>query len=156
MAAFAPRVASACPRSAVARCCRPLGLPDRSVGACFVPPQGWFGTVTIPAILRFRKTAMGTATFSEFEAQARAQGFDEVLERDWTPATVLDTHTHPFSVQAIVVRGEMWLTAGGNTQHLRKGDTFSLGRDIAHSERYGDAGALLWVARRKGVSNDGR
>lgn len=99
---------------------------------------------------------MSTATFTEFEAQAREQGFDEVLEREWAPATLLDTHVHPFSVQALVVRGEMWLTAGGGTQHLRAGEQFSLGRDVAHSERYGQEGTTLWVARRRGASTDDR
>lgn len=33
---------------------------------------------------------MKTETFEEFEARARAQGLDEVLERDGKPATVLD------------------------------------------------------------------
>lgn len=50
----------------------------------------------------------------------------------------------------------MWLTVGGNTQHLQVGDTFSLGRDIAHSERYGDAGSTVWVARRGGMSSHGK
>ena len=49
-------------------------------------------------------------TFSEFEADALAQGFDEVLERTWQPGLVLDTHAHPFAVKALVVQGAMWLT----------------------------------------------
>lgn len=99
---------------------------------------------------------MSTATFSEFEAQARAQGFQEVLERNWAPDTVLDTHVHPFAVQALIVRGDMWLTVGGDTRPLHAGDTFTLGREIAHSERYGDKGATIWVARRGGARNDGQ
>ena len=126
------------------------------MGACLRLSVNGFIEVTIPAIVRFPEIAIGTAKFSEFEAQARAQGFDEVLERVWAPATVLDTHVHPFAVQALVARGEMWLTVGGNTQHLQESDTFSLGRDIAHSERYGDAGATLWVARRAGTGAHGQ
>ncbi len=98
---------------------------------------------------------MSTATFKEFEAQAKAQGFDEVLKRDWAPTTVLDTHVHPFAVQALVVRGEVWLTVGGDTRYLQAGDTFTLGREVAHAERYGDKGATYWVARRNGANNDG-
>jgi hypothetical protein len=87
-------------------------------------------------------------SFDDFAADARAQGFDEVLERDWPPGTVLERHVHPFAVQARVVRGEMWLTVDDATRHLRAGDTFELARDVPHAERYGEQGATYWVARR--------
>ena len=86
--------------------------------------------------------------FEEFESDARAQGFDEVLERKWPPLTVLDTHTHSFAVEALVVQGEMWLTVGDNTRHLLPGDSFELEREVPHAERYGSEGATYWVARR--------
>ena len=35
--------------------------------------------------------------FDTFAQQARAEGFDEVIERRWDPLTVLETHTHPFA-----------------------------------------------------------
>jgi AraC-like ligand binding domain len=89
-----------------------------------------------------------SVAFAEFERQALAEGFDEVLERDWAPQTRLDTHTHPFSVKALLVRGELWLTVGDNTTHLQSGDVFTLAADIAHAERYGNEGAVYWVARR--------
>jgi mannose-6-phosphate isomerase-like protein (cupin superfamily) len=87
-------------------------------------------------------------TFSEFEALSRARGYDEVLERTWPPSTVLDTHRHPFALQALVVQGELWLTVGTETRHLSTGDTFELDADVPHAERYGAAGATYWVARR--------
>jgi quercetin dioxygenase-like cupin family protein len=90
-----------------------------------------------------------TTSFKDFEEQARTEGFDEVLERDWPAGTVLDTHAHPFAVKALVVRGEMWLTSNGSPRHLKPGDTFELDRDAPHAERYGADGATYWVARRK-------
>lgn len=84
----------------------------------------------------------------EFTRQALAAGFDEVLERQWAPLTVVDEHSHPLALQAIVVQGEMWLEVDGTTQHLQAGDCFALERDVAHAERYGDAGATYWVARK--------
>jgi mannose-6-phosphate isomerase-like protein (cupin superfamily) len=87
-------------------------------------------------------------TFAEFETRQRAAGFDTVLERRWAPNTVLDTHTHDFAVDAVVTEGEMWLTCGDATQHLRPGDRFTLDAKVPHSERYGAAGAAFWVARR--------
>ncbi len=89
-----------------------------------------------------------TLRFGEFAADARARGFDEVLERRWAPDTVLDQHTHPFSVDALVVQGEMWLTCGERTQHLGLGDRFTLDAHVPHAERYGAEGATYWVARR--------
>jgi AraC-like ligand binding domain len=87
-------------------------------------------------------------TFDQFAGEARARGFEEVLERHWAADTVVDTHTHPFSAQALVVQGEMWLTVGEQTRHLRPGGTFELSRDLPHAERYGAEGATYWVARR--------
>ena len=91
---------------------------------------------------------MNPVTFEAFDAEARAQGFDEVLERKWAPSTVLESHTHPFAVRALVVQGEMWLTVGNDVRHLRSGEAFTLDPEVAHSERYGAEGATYWVARR--------
>ncbi len=91
---------------------------------------------------------MNLPDFDTFSRQARADGFDEVLERSWAPLTVLDTHTHPFAVQALVTQGQMWLTINGQTQALQPGDRFELARDVPHEERYGPEGATYWVARR--------
>ena len=91
---------------------------------------------------------MSELSFGEFETAARARGFTQVLERQWAAGTVLDTHTHPFAVEARVVQGELWLTVGDETRHLQAGDTFTLERELPHAERYGSAGATYWVARR--------
>jgi hypothetical protein len=91
---------------------------------------------------------MNLPSFDEFQEKSLAAGFDEVLEREWAPHTVLDTHTHPFAVNAVVTRGEMWLTVNGQTQHLLPGSHFTLERDVPHDERYGPEGAAYWVARK--------
>jgi quercetin dioxygenase-like cupin family protein len=90
---------------------------------------------------------MNLPSFDEFQQKSLAAGFDEVVERDWAPNTVLATHTHPFVAQALVIRGEMWLTINGQTQHLLPSSTFQLERDVPHDERYGAEGATYWVAR---------
>ena len=93
---------------------------------------------------------MSEPTFAAFQAEHLAQGFDEVLERVWLSDQVMDTHTHPFAVKALVVAGDLWLTVGSDTRHLRRGDTFELAREEPHGERYGPAGATFWAARRTG------
>lgn len=94
---------------------------------------------------------MHATTFPEFEADALQQGYDEVLVREWPPGAVLDTHTHPFAVKALVTRGEMWLTVGHAVRHLQPGDRFEVGREEPHAERYGSDGATFWAARRHAV-----
>lgn len=91
---------------------------------------------------------MTQLSFDEFAAQARELGFDEIVERRWPPNTVLETHTHPFAVKAVLVEGEMWLTQGDTTRHLHPGDAFEVEPGAAHAERYGTAGAVYRVARR--------
>ena len=91
---------------------------------------------------------MSHVTFDEFSAAQRAKGFDEIVERKWAPKVVLDSHTHPFAVEALVVQGEMWLTVRDDVRHLTPGDRFELDREVPHAERYGPEGATYWAARR--------
>lgn len=91
---------------------------------------------------------MNTNTFEAFQADALAAGFDEALERTWAPDTVIDTHSHAFSVEAVVTQGEMWLTCEGRTRYLTPGSSFTLAHNVPHDERYGAEGATYWVARR--------
>jgi hypothetical protein len=99
----------------------------------------------MPALQRFEHD---TGAFTEFEAAALAAGFDEALVREW--AARLEIDTHPFAVQARVVRGEVWLSVGGETHHLSAGHGFTLAQGEPHTERYGADGATFWVARRHG------
>lgn len=86
--------------------------------------------------------------FAAWRDAALADGFDEVLERRWPPDTLLETHTHPFALRAVVVEGELWLTTAGESRHLEPGGGFELMRNEPHAERYGTQGAVYWVARR--------
>ena len=91
---------------------------------------------------------MNPSTFDEFKIAAQAEGFDEVLVREWAPGQELATHTHPFEVKALVVRGELALTCGGHTRRIVAGSGFELAREAPHAEHYGPQGATFWVARR--------
>jgi len=91
---------------------------------------------------------MTTLTFNEFKQQCLSAGFDEVLERTWPRDTQIPIHTHPFTAQAVVQQGEMWLTLDGQTQHLTPGCTFHVPSGTLHAERYGPDGAMFWVARK--------
>jgi hypothetical protein len=47
--------------------------------------------------------SMSDISFAEFEAKARAAGFDEMIERRWAADTVIATHTHAFDADALVI-----------------------------------------------------
>jgi quercetin dioxygenase-like cupin family protein len=89
------------------------------------------------------------ALVKAFRAEMVAAGFDEVVERQWAPHATAGTHTHPFEALGLVVQGEMWLGVGTEPAlQLLPGDRFHLLRDQPHTERYGDDGAIYWVAHR--------
>ena len=91
---------------------------------------------------------INASTFEAFKADALAAGFDEDLESRWAPDTVLDTHRHTFGVEAVITRGEMWLSCEGRTRHLIPGSAFTLEPQIVHDERYGADCVTYRVARR--------
>lgn len=91
-------------------------------------------------------------TFEQFEAAALAEGFDEVLVREWVPGQQLAMHTHPFAVKALVVRGELALTCGGHTRRITAGHWFELPHEAPHAEHYGPQGCTFWAARRHQAS----
>lgn len=91
---------------------------------------------------------MSDASFSQFEAVRRAEGYDEVIERQWAANVQTGEHSHPFDASALMVQGELWLTVAGQTRHLGPGDRFELAQGVLHQERYGADGAVFWVARR--------
>ncbi|MEK9720366.1 MAG: AraC family transcriptional regulator [Quisquiliibacterium sp.] len=93
---------------------------------------------------------MQIPTFEEFKAQSLANGYDEVLVRQWSANQELALHDHPFAVTALVIEGEMWLTKEGQTQHLLPGDRFDVGLRVKHAERYGPQGTTFWAARKHG------
>jgi quercetin dioxygenase-like cupin family protein len=93
-------------------------------------------------------TVQTIASLQDYETEMHALGFPEVVVRDYSADEVIPTHTHPFAAKAVVVRGEMWLTRGDDTQHLRVGDGFQLAHQEPHAERYGSEGATYWVGRR--------
>ena len=91
---------------------------------------------------------MNLPSFEQFSQASLAEGFDEVLVRDWPPGQHVDKHSHPFGVKALVVRGDLVLTVEEAVTHLQAGDPFTLARDTLHAEQYGADGATFWVARK--------
>lgn len=91
---------------------------------------------------------MNCLTYDEFRQLKLAQGYDLVLEREWEALLEYGEHEHAFDTDALVVRGEFWLTVDGHTRHIAVGDSFTMARGVVHSERYGPEGATFWAARK--------
>ncbi len=92
---------------------------------------------------------MAIESFQSFKRRQLALGADEVVERSWPPEQKVESQTHRFEVDGLVVEGEMWLTCGGERRHLRPGSTFHIAPGVAHDESYGPRGATYWVARHR-------
>jgi quercetin dioxygenase-like cupin family protein len=86
-------------------------------------------------------------TFEQFKLAKTAEGFDEVLAREWEANHETPVHEHPFEAFGYIVKGEFWLTLDGKTTHLQQGDTFKVARNMPHQEKYGPHGTSLWIAR---------
>lgn len=86
-------------------------------------------------------------TFEQFKLAKTAEGFDEVLAREWEANHETPVHEHPFEAFGYIVKGEFWLTLDGKTTHLQHGDTFKVARHMPHQEKYGPHGTSLWIAR---------
>ena len=86
-------------------------------------------------------------TFEQFKLAKTAEGFDEVLTREWEANHETPVHDHPFEAFGYIVKGEFWLTLDGKTTHLQQGDTFKVARNMPHQEKYGPHGTSLWIAR---------
>lgn len=86
-------------------------------------------------------------SFEQFKLAKTAEGFDEVLTREWEANHETPVHVHPFEAFGYIVKGEFWLTLDGKTTHLQQGDTFKVARHMPHQEKYGPHGTSLWIAR---------
>lgn len=99
---------------------------------------------------------MFNESFESFQARKLSEGFDEVLVRKWDPHFSNSMHEHPFDTEALVAKGEFWLTMDGKTAHYQKGDVFKVPRGAMHCEQYGPDGAEFWAARKNGSKRDDR
>ncbi len=82
-----------------------------------------------------------------FEAELSRDGY-ELKENAMAAGTVNADHTHPFDARLFVLSGEIAVAYGGETHVCRAGDTFSLGANVAHSERVGPDGVSYVAGRR--------
>jgi len=87
-------------------------------------------------------------TREEFAAAARAEGYDEIVEREM-PAGFRDPeHQHAFDARILVAEGEFTITMGGATRRYRAGERFDVPAGTPHAEAVGNEPLRFTVARR--------
>jgi len=85
---------------------------------------------------------------SEFRAGLAKDGFSDVEVRT-IPANVYNKgHAHAFDVRALMMAGELTLTAQGKPTTYRAGEIFTLAANCEHVEQFGPQGATYLVGRR--------
>jgi quercetin dioxygenase-like cupin family protein len=87
-------------------------------------------------------------TREEFTAAARAEGYDEIVEREM-PAGFRDAeHKHAWDARILVTAGEFSITMGGATRSYRAGESFEVPAGTPHAEAAGDQALRFTAARR--------
>jgi quercetin dioxygenase-like cupin family protein len=86
----------------------------------------------------------------DFLAGLKADGYDEIEHKSVSAGTRFGEHQHAWDARLLVVEGELTLGLGGGTRTYRPGETFEVGRERPHSERYADdRETRLIVGRRR-------
>ena len=84
----------------------------------------------------------------EFTQQLHNEGFGTVVKVEREPNGSMDLHSHPFEAKALILEGEITISAEGKTRHCLPGDVFQLAAYVPHTESYGPQG-VSYLAGRK-------
>jgi hypothetical protein len=75
--------------------------------------------------------------------------YPEPVEVQQVPNGHLGEHTHPFSVQALVIDGFIEITIDGQATKYVAGDVFALALNQVHTETYGPQGVRYLASRKQ-------
>jgi quercetin dioxygenase-like cupin family protein len=81
-----------------------------------------------------------------FEAGLKRDGY-EILTNTTPGVKVNPEHSHPYDVRAMVLKGVLTMTCGGEVRAYKAGETFTMARGCLHSESYGPEGAVTLLGR---------
>ena len=84
----------------------------------------------------------------EFEAQLKADHFDEAVPVDRPVGYALGEHQHPFDACALITAGDITLVVDGVSSCYRTGDIFRLPAGTPHLEAAGPLGVSYLSGRR--------
>lgn len=87
-------------------------------------------------------------TPDQFAQTLLNDGFEPAVTITRETGGRLEEHTHPFEARALILAGEIGITAAGTERVYRAGDVFHLLAETPHSEWYGAEGVRYLVGRR--------
>lgn len=88
---------------------------------------------------------------TSFESSLRSDGYQDVESKAMAAGTSTPEHSHPFDVRALVIEGQITLSASGASKTYAKGDVFDMAAGCRHSEEIGTDGVRYVVGRRRGA-----
>jgi quercetin dioxygenase-like cupin family protein len=83
-----------------------------------------------------------------FEAELKAQGYAETVDRRMDANSLNPDHAHEFDARLLVLEGAMTICSEGAERTYRAGDTFSMAAGCRHAEAAGPEGARYLAGRR--------
>lgn len=87
-------------------------------------------------------------TYDDFVGRLQAEGFSTVVTVEREAGGGLDAHTHPFEAWALVLDGDIVISTNNTECRYAAGETFRLGANQLHTERYGPQGVRYLVGRK--------
>ena len=85
---------------------------------------------------------------NEFKAALARDGFSDIEVRTIAANVHNKEHAHAFDVRALMLAGELTLSAQGKQATYRTGEIFTLAANCEHVEQFGPQGATYLVGRR--------
>jgi quercetin dioxygenase-like cupin family protein len=84
-----------------------------------------------------------------FKRELIADGYLEIVEKTIEPNHMIDLHSHPYDVRALVLAGSATIACNGEAPRVyRAGDILEVEAGREHTERYGPDGYTFLVGRR--------
>ena len=88
-------------------------------------------------------------TESEFEAQLRAEGYDEIETQTIAPRAPRGEHGHDFTIRGLVLEGQFIVNEPHRRTVCNPGDIFFVKQGDPHDEEIGPDGARVLVGRKR-------
>ena len=85
-----------------------------------------------------------------FKRQLIADGYLEIVEKTMEPGLVIEAHSHPYDVRALVMAGTAKIACSGEPEReYGPGDVLEVAAGREHTEHYGPDGYTFLVGRRQ-------
>jgi quercetin dioxygenase-like cupin family protein len=85
----------------------------------------------------------------------RADGDDEVLNREVGAGQAVPEHTHGFEVHILMLESEFVLERSGETRRYGPGEVFEVSANARHAESFGPTGAAYLAGPRHNTGAPG-